>query len=479
VDGNRPDGLATMRPALTLRHLKLLAVLAPLLFLAAIEVVRHVVAPELFRAWPGYVLLAGIVLLGTLFFAEAVFGVVGRLQDRLTHQNQELLALHDAGLGILAELDLASVLQQVVDRATGLVGARYGAISLLGEGEAIEAFLTAGLTPEERARIGPPPAGHGILGVVLTEGQTLRLADLARDPRSVGFPPHHPPMRSLLAVPIVSQGRVVGNLYLTEKYDELAFSEDDEETLQRFAVLAALAIENARLHRRVRALAITEEREWIAREMHDSLAQVLGYVNTKAQAAQLLLDRDQPQQAAAHIGQLAEAARAAYADVREGILGLRTSLGGEQSFVETLTAYLDRWRDQSGVGVDLAVVPPDCVESGLSPSAEVQLLRIVQEALANVRKHSGARHARVSLHHAPGGLDVIVEDDGAGFEPSTLGRSGHPRFGLATMRERAEAVGGTFDVASSPAWGTRVIVHLPFEPKIDSRQGVAGARADR
>ena len=178
---------------MTLRRLKWLTILAPLLFLAALEAIRQTISPELFEAWPGYLLLAGVVLLGTLFFAEAIFTVVERLQDRLTRQNRELLALHGAGLGILGELNLESVLQLVVDRARSLIGARYGALSIVREEGGIEAFLVSGITPEERALLGPPPVGHGLLGVVLKEGEPLRLVDLGRDPRSVGFPPHHPP----------------------------------------------------------------------------------------------------------------------------------------------------------------------------------------------------------------------------------------------------------------------------------------------
>ena len=102
---------------MTLRRLKLLAIISPLLFLGALELARQVIAPGLFQGWPGLLLLAGIILLGTLFFAEALFGVVGRLQTQLAQQNQELLALHHAGLGILGELDLETVLQQEVDRA--------------------------------------------------------------------------------------------------------------------------------------------------------------------------------------------------------------------------------------------------------------------------------------------------------------------------------------------------------------------------
>jgi signal transduction histidine kinase len=463
---------------MTLNRLKWLAVLAPLLFLAVLEVVRQTVAPEFFRAWPGYLLLAGCVLLGTLFFADAIFAVVNRLQDRLARQNRELLDLHRTGLGILGERDLETVLQVVVDRARDLVGARYGALSLLREGGGIEAFLVSGISPEQRALLAPPPVGHGLLGVVLSEGTPLRLADLTRDPRSIGFPPDHPPMRSLLAVPVVSHGRVLGNLYLTEKEATPAFDADDEETLQRFATVAALAIENARLHRQIQAMAVTEERERIAREMHDSLAQVLGYVNTKAQATEAFLEQGQNERAKANLSQLAEAARDAYADVREGILGLRTSLGVDRTLVLTLEEYLEQWQGQSGIAVELLREPVDGFAPRLSPQAEVQLLRIIQEALANVRKHAGAKQARVQLAIDDQFLEASIEDDGVGFAPEALERSALPRFGLATMRERAEAIGGTLQVASEPEHGTRVTARIPFETRPGVEEAI-GARAHR
>ncbi len=462
---------------MTLQRLKWLTVLAPLLFLGGLELVRQNVFPDLFRSWPGYLLLGGVILLGSLFFAEAVFGVVSRLQARLTRQNRELLALHGAGLGILGERDLETLLQRVVENARELIGARYGALSLLRPEGDIETFIVSGITPQERALLGPPPVGHGLLGVVLSEGAPLRLADLTRHPRSVGFPPGHPPMRSLLAAPVAAQGRVMGNLYLTEKVGAAAFDEADEEALARFATLAALAIENARLHRQIQALAITEERERIAREMHDSLAQVLGYVNTKAQAAETLLAGGQSERAAAQIGQLAAAARAAYADVREGILGLRTSLGDDRGFVDTLRAYLEQWQGQSGVTVTL-VTDPAPFPSRLTPNGEVQLLRIIQEALANVRKHAGASHAHIRLTIDGSDLEARIVDDGTGFDPEALGRTSTPRFGLATMRERAEAVGGTLTVSSEPGAGTRVVVRLPVVAMANPRE-VLGARADR
>jgi nitrate/nitrite-specific signal transduction histidine kinase len=445
----------------SLQRLKWLALLAPLAFFGALEVLRATLQPELFRSWPGYVLTAGIVLVAALAFAEAIFAVIGRMQERLALQNRELLALHEAGLAVVSELDLDTVLQKIVEQAGELVGARYGALSLLGEAGGIESFLTSGITPQQRARIGALPVGQGLLGVVLREGQRLRVGDVSSDPRSVGFPPHHPPMSSLLAVPILARGGVVGNLYLTEQQGQHEFSAEDEETLARFATQAAVAIENARLHRQVQAVAITEERERIAREMHDSLAQVLGYVNTKAQAAQEFIEHGQPERAGAQVAQLAEAARSAYADVRESILGLRTSLTPERRFLDALKEYMERWQEQSGVAVELEVSAPDALSQTLSPAAEVQLLRIVQEALSNVRKHARAAHAHVLLKETDGWVEVVVQDDGIGFDPTSPGRGAHPRFGLATMRERAETVGGELAIDSAPRQGARLTARIP------------------
>jgi signal transduction histidine kinase len=279
-------------------------------------------------------------------------------------------------------------------------------------------------------------------------------------------------------VPVVSHDLVLGNLYLSEKQDAKTFDPADEETLARFATLAALAIENARLHRRVKALAVTEERERIAREMHDSLAQVLGYVNTKAQAAEVLIEHGEMERASAQLGQLASAARAAYADVREGILGLRTSLGEDRGFVATLRDYLESWQGQSGVAVELVFAPAP-FEPELTPTGEVQLLRIIQEALANVRKHAGAKRARVSMSRDRDGLQVIIADDGAGFAADAMRRTETPRFGLATMRERAEAVGGSLEIVSKPGEGAEVIVRLPATAPTRTRRETAHAHPHR
>ncbi len=447
--------------AAELRRLKRIAVVAPLLFLAALEAVRFFVGPVVPAGWPGYVLLAGVVLLGALFFAEAVFRIVGRMQERQARQTRELLALHEAGLEIAGRLDLDAVLQTVVDEARDLAGARYGALLVLDEAGGVGGFYTSGITAEQRATLGDAPVRHGLIGTVLDSGKPLRVADIRRDPRSVGMPEGHPSMHAVLAVPILAR-TTLGNLFVAERSDGGSFSEEDEATLVRFATQAALAIENARLHAQARAAAATEERERIAREMHDSLAQVLGYVNTKAQAVELLLRSGDDEKAAGHLAQLSGAARDAYADVREGILGLRASPGPDRPFAALLAEYLDRWREQFGVAVTLAV-EPDPFMPRLDPFAEVQLLRIVQEALANVRKHAGATTAAVTLTARDGWLEATIADDGRGIAAAPRDGGAAPRFGLAIMRERAESAGGSFALESPPEGGTLVRVRIPLD----------------
>lgn len=439
----------------TFRQLKWFALVAPIVFLAVMEYVRWVLHPYLLT-WQGRLLINGALVVAIVFFWAAVFTVLTHLRQRLQRQNEELKALHMAGLDIYRELSLDSVLQKVVDQARHLVGARYGALSVVDREHRIQAFVTSGITDEQRRKIGELPHGRGLLGVVLHEGQRLRIPNIQEDSRSVGFPPHHPQMHSLLAVPVNCKGPFRGNLYLAEKEDEPEFSEEDEETLVRFAVQAAIAIDNAYLHQRVQELAVAEERLRLAREMHDGMAQVLAYVNTKAQAVTEYLRNDRSQEAAHQLDELASAARGLLVDVREGILGLRTGSSTEKSLAESLREYLERWREQSGIEGKLEIRGAPV----LPPQVEFQAVRIIQEALANVRKHARARRALVRLEERDGATRVLVEDDGVGFDPGRVGAEGSTGFGLATMRERAESVGASLEVQSNPGGPTRIVLEF-------------------
>jgi GAF domain-containing protein len=156
--------------------------------------------------------------------------------------------LIEAGLALASELDLDAVLDRLVELAIELTGARYGALGVLSvDGTRIERFVTRGLTEQERNAIGDPPEGHGLLGVLIAKGDVLRIADIAADPRSGGFPPHHPRMRTFIGAPVSALGRIFGNLYLTDKAGGAPFTAEDEDALKVLATQAGVAVENARL----------------------------------------------------------------------------------------------------------------------------------------------------------------------------------------------------------------------------------------
>ena len=212
----------------------------------------------------------------------------------------------------------------------------------------------------------------------------------------------------------------------------------------------------------VRQRAIVEERERIARELHDGLAQVLGYVNTKATAVRFLLKKQQTEAAEKQLVQLEEAARGLFVDVREAILGLKMTSTSDLR----LPALLDEYVRHFSLLCDLPVeveIAPGLAQLCLSTETELQLLRIVQEALSNVRKHASASTAWVCLHNGGPQLELTVRDDGQGFDPASAqlaGAGGRPHFGLGTMRERAEAIGAEFNLWSQPGAGTQISVRL-------------------
>jgi signal transduction histidine kinase len=441
----------------SLRQLKWLAILVPSFFVGSLEALVYFMYPSLL-AWPGRIVMAAVILVGLVFFYGAVFDVLGQMQSRLARQNRELEALHRAAIDIYGELALDTVLTKVVDQARQLLDARYGAVSVIDSEGTIQEFVTSGIDPHVEAKIGDPPIGRGLLGVVLHERGHLRVKDIGKDTRRHGFPAHHPEMHSLLAVPIVCKGPFRGNLYVAEKTTQDEFAPEDEETLVRFATEASIAIDNAHLNSQLRHLAVAEERALLAREMHDGMAQVLAYVNTKAQAVRAYLRRQKVAEAEEQLDQLAAAAREVYTDVREGILALRSQPALDESFHDALRTFLDRWREQSGVTAELTMDP----ELEIPSRVELQLLRILQEALSNVRKHSGASLAYIELRRESDKIVAEVRDDGSGFDPAHRERAELPRFGLAIMRERAEGIGGSLDLISSAGQGTKVRAELPL-----------------
>ena len=235
-------------------------------------------------------------------------------------------------------------------------------------------------------------------------------------------------------------------------------TEQGVETLKTIGDQVGAALANAFKYQNARYLAAVEERDRLAWEMHDSLAQALAYLKLKASLTDELLAGGEIDKAKANLREVREIAGETYTDVREAIFSLRES-ALSTGFLPALERYLTEYRTTYGVEVFLNV------EEGLNPTfaAEtgVQLYRIIQEALTNVRKHADACRAWVRVSRENGFWRITVEDDGRGFAPSAMHRNGEQPYGIQIMRERAESVGAALELTSEPGRGTRVTIQAP------------------
>jgi signal transduction histidine kinase len=214
----------------------------------------------------------------------------------------------------------------------------------------------------------------------------------------------------------------------------------------------------------LRYQAIVDERERIAREIHDGVAQLMGYVNTKSSAIHFLLRDQKYGEALDQLEQLSHSSQDALQELRISILGLRMSDPHEDGFFDSLETFTDQFSELTGISVDLKLSPEDRFPS-LSPEIELHILRIIQEALINIQKHARVQQAWVHLSVCTHILEITIGDDGRGFDTENPSNDGQPHFGLAIMRERAEGVGASFHVDTEPGSGTRVTVRLPLEER--------------
>jgi signal transduction histidine kinase len=374
--------------------------------------------------------------------------------EEMDQQSAALRAMNDAVLAIAAEATIEPMLQRLAHSARELVDAKYAAIGVPdGEG-AFAQFITSGMSDELIAAMGPLPRTHGLLGAMLTSPVPYRTTDIRRDPRFRGWwPAAHPQMRSFLGVPIVANSGIVGALYLTDKVGAPEFDEADQQLIEMLSVHAALAIEKTRLYERSRELSIVEERNRLARELHDSVTQKLFGVTLTAESAATVVERD-PKEARQQLHRLQQLAREAMEELRSLIFELRPPEVETEGLATALRKHVDvlqRVHDVE-INVDCATAPRD--------AGDPEILRVAQEALQNALRHAQAEHVDVRLTADNGHLRLDVADDGAGFDPADPSlRSQH--LGLTSMEERARALGGRLTIASKPGEGTTVTLEVP------------------
>jgi signal transduction histidine kinase len=381
---------------------------------------------------------------------------------RPAYSIEDIRALAEAGISLTSELSLRAVLQKVVDVARHNIGARYAALSVLANDGRIEQFLTAGITDAEREQIGHIPRGTGLLGVLLHEGASLRLADVRKDPRSAGFPPHHPLMTSLLGVPVIWRGKIIGNLYLTEKQGAPAFDERDEELIRFLATQAAVAITNARLFDRLESLARLEERERIGMDLHDGVIQSIYAVGLHLEDCSDRLPAN-AQDVKGDVEQAIDDLNKVIKDIRSYIFDLRPQLTSVDELPQALAQLVENFRVNTLATTELFIDSPLSAPGGEDQA--MALFHVAQEALNNAAKHSKASAVALSLSCVDRDLVLQVTDNGVGFDVRARAVSSGAHNGMRNMRDRAGSVGATFEVDSTSGKGTTVKMRLPAQGK--------------
>lgn len=364
-------------------------------------------------------------------------------------------ATTEAVLGIASQLAVEPILRRIVEAARELADAHYAALGVPDEDGGFAKFLTAGITDAQWAAIGDLPRTHGVLGDLMHDPTPVRMADVHDHPHFWGWPDTHPNMRSYLGVPIVMGEEILGAIYLNNKAGGGEFTADDEDVIKLLAAHAAIALNNARLYERSRELTIVEERNRLARELHDAVAQTLFSVRLTADAAASLVQRD-PARAEAEIRRLAALSAEAIAELRAVIFELRPAELADDGLVVTLRKHVDVLRRAHAVDVTFETD----ADRPLEPDLEASLFRIAQEALNNALRHAQPQRVAVRLQLRAPGAVLEVYDDGRGFDVAAVRRRSR-RLGLTSMEERAAAVGGALAVESVPGAGTTVRVSVP------------------
>lgn len=458
---------------MTTRFLRWLAIVGPVAFWVALLLLRTFLFHEQ-RTLEGDILSVLAIILGATVFSVWTFRIVENHEVEIRRRTEQLAALRTAALALTTELDLAVVLQKVVDLSRELAHAKYGALGVLDQnGAQIQQFITSGISAQERARLGAPPQGHGLLALLITEGVPIRIPEISDHPRSVGFPPNHPPMHSLLGVPIRSKGKVIGDLYMADKLPDskgaddghVEFTQEDQDLLEMFATQAAIAIENAQLYHQTQQLAILQERERFGMDLHDGIIQSIYAIGLMLEDGQLRLATE-PEEANNRITRAINELNDVIRDIRNYILDLRPQRFQGRDLHRGLEELARDLRANTFLRVEVHADNVDT--SSLSPEQTVEILHILQETLANIRKHARASNVDISLSRQDDHMRLMIEDNGVGLDRERAENgNGH---GLRNMRERARSLGAQFSADPIPEGGTRVTLTVPIagEDKIEA-----------
>lgn len=392
-----------------------------------------------------------------IIFTVVIRDITERKQMELESQKRivELRALNESVRAITSELSLEQVLQKIAKAAQILVNTKYAALGLHdGEGK-LSRFITVGIDEVEHDQIGPLPVGRGLLGHLLHRGKSIIVNDISTHSAVAGFPENHPKMGSLLGVPIYSKNILIGALYLSDKVDGTQFSEADQQLVEMLAVHAAIAIENAQLYEQTQRLAVLEERERFARDLHDGIIQSIYAVGLALDQAKLDI-RPTNYAAREQIELSLKSLASVIKDIRNYIFDLRPEALKYQGLRARLEGLIKELRVNTLLPIRVEI--SHNIDAYLTDTQARHIFHIAHEALSNAARH--ARSSYISLKVIREGeiITVVVEDDGVGFTMLPQVSPGH--HGLANMQSRASQLNSTFDIASASGEGTRLTLKL-------------------
>lgn len=355
-----------------------------------------------------------------------------------------------AAASVTSSTDLEALLAATIEAGMELTGAAYGALGVIGEHGGLTRFQHRGIDNETATRIGPPPRGLGVLGLITSEGRAIVVDDVGEHPDAVGFPEHHPPMDTFLGVPVRAGDRVFGNLYLTNKPG--GFRDMDQQLVEALAEIAGSAIQTIRLQDRLRRLAVVEDRERIAHDLHDAIIQELFAMGLELQATMLRTEDAAVRETLRdHATRLDEVIQS----LRELIFELRRPPVEHRDLRVEVDDLITRLGGSRDIEIDVSY---HGVFAGLGQSTMNDLLQLVREALSNALRHADARNVDVTITADEKHIDIEVADDGRGFDLAIE----EPGLGLSSMSARTDRVGGSFRITTSPGEGTIVSMTVPL-----------------
>ena len=361
----------------------------------------------------------------------------------------QLSDLIEAAAGVVGQSDLRAVLYETVEAAMHMTGAQYGALGVIGHHNSLVEFLHVGMQPAQARLVGPLPTGRGVLGTLIRSAETIRLDHLQDHPDSVGFPDNHPAMETFLGVPIRLGSRVFGNLYLTEKED--GFTDADQSLVESLSVVAGAAVSTARLQDRLRRTAVVEDRERIARDLHDAIIQDLFAVGLSIQGMSL---RVEDTELRAMLTDAVERLDNAISELRRFIFGLRPPVWSGRNLQVEIDELIDQMSESYDTPVGLKV---PATLGLIDPGTVETAIHLVREALSNALRHAQAATVTVTVDMVESDLVILVSDDGVGFDPATAKRG----MGLDNLTDRSKEAGGSVEIRSRLGSGTTLTLRIP------------------